>query len=351
MAIERVMDAIAAHLGARSARGAPGQSLRARARRHALSHDRSRTMSRRRSSPSWRKAPAMPRAAPRWRRSTPATRILKKGLALTPVKFGISFTTTHLNQAGALVLVYADGSIHLNHGGTEMGQGLMIKVAQVVADVFAVPIDSVKISATRTDKVPNTSATAASSGADLNGMAARIAAETIRERLDAFAATAAGRRRGLDLRRALPPRPSRPHLARRDRLLRDAGHPLRPRRPSRPPLPLFRLWRGAQRGRDRHAHRRAQGRRGRHPPRRRPLAQPGDRPRADRGRLHPGHGLADHRGAGLRRARPPAHPRALHLQDPDRQRPPGADGDRDLGARARMPSPPSTAPRRSASRL
>jgi xanthine dehydrogenase large subunit len=118
--------------------------------------------------------------------------VLKKGLALTPVKFGISFTTTHLNQAGALVLVYADGSIHLNHGGTEMGQGLMIKVAQVVADVFAVPIESVKISATRTDKVPNTSATAASSGADLNGMAAKNAAETIRDRLAAFAATQEG---------------------------------------------------------------------------------------------------------------------------------------------------------------
>ena len=117
-----------------------------------------------------------------------AHNVLKKGLALTPVKFGISFTTTHLNQAGALVLVYADGSIHLNHGGTEMGQGLMIKVAQVVADVFEVPVETVKISATRTDKVPNTSATAASSGADLNGMAARNAAETIRKRLDAFAA-------------------------------------------------------------------------------------------------------------------------------------------------------------------
>jgi xanthine dehydrogenase large subunit len=116
-------------------------------------------------------------------------KILKKGLALTPVKFGISFTTTHLNQAGALVLVYADGSIHLNHGGTEMGQGLMIKVAQVVADVFGVPIDAVKVSATRTDKVPNTSATAASSGSDLNGMAAKNAAEQIKARLDEFAAT------------------------------------------------------------------------------------------------------------------------------------------------------------------
>jgi xanthine dehydrogenase large subunit len=119
-------------------------------------------------------------------------RILKKGLALTPVKFGISFTTTHLNQAGALVLVYADGSIHLNHGGTEMGQGLMIKVAQVVADVFAVPIESVKISATRTDKVPNTSATAASSGTDLNAMAAQNAAMTIRDRLAALAASIFG---------------------------------------------------------------------------------------------------------------------------------------------------------------
>lgn len=115
--------------------------------------------------------------------------VLKKGLALTPVKFGISFTTTHLNQAGALVLVYADGSIHLNHGGTEMGQGLHIKIAQIVADVFAVPIEAVKVSSTRTDKVPNTSATAASSGADLNGMAARNAAETIRKRLGDFAAT------------------------------------------------------------------------------------------------------------------------------------------------------------------
>jgi len=117
---------------------------------------------------------------------------LKKGIALTPVKFGISFTTTHLNQAGALVLVYTDGSIQINHGGAEMGQGLMIKVAQVVADVFAVPIGAVRITATRTDKVPNTSATAASSGADLNGMAAHIAAMTIRDRLADFASRSFG---------------------------------------------------------------------------------------------------------------------------------------------------------------
>jgi len=112
----------------------------------------------------------------------------KRGIALTPVKFGISFTTTFLNQAGALVHVYRDGSIAVNHGGTEMGQGLFIKVAQVVADVFGVPVDMVQISATRTDKVPNTSATAASSGSDLNGMAAAIAARSIRERLREVAA-------------------------------------------------------------------------------------------------------------------------------------------------------------------
>ena len=118
--------------------------------------------------------------------------VLKKGIALTPVKFGISFTTTHLNQAGALVHVYADGSIQINHGGTEMGQGLYVKVAQVVADVFAVPLARVRITATRTDKVPNTSATAASSGADLNGMAALAAATTIRDRLAAFLASEHG---------------------------------------------------------------------------------------------------------------------------------------------------------------
>ena len=114
--------------------------------------------------------------------------VLKKGIALTPVKFGISFTLTHLNQAGALVHVYTDGSVHLNHGGTEMGQGLYIKIAQVVAEVFGISADMVRITATTTGKVPNTSATAASSGADLNGMAAKIAATTIKARMVDFAA-------------------------------------------------------------------------------------------------------------------------------------------------------------------
>jgi xanthine dehydrogenase large subunit len=109
--------------------------------------------------------------------------VIRKGLAFSPVKFGISFTLTHLNQAGALVHVYQDGSIHMNHGGTEMGQGLFQKVAQVAADRFGVPLEMVKITATDTGKVPNTSATAASSGSDLNGMAVKAACDTIRDRM------------------------------------------------------------------------------------------------------------------------------------------------------------------------
>ncbi len=115
------------------------------------------------------------------------SRIIKRGIALTPVKFGISFTKTEYNQAGALVHVYTDGSIHLNHGGTEMGQGLYTKVAQVVADEFQVDLDRIKVTATTTAKVPNTSATAASSGSDLNGMAAANAAQQIKDRLVQFA--------------------------------------------------------------------------------------------------------------------------------------------------------------------
>ena len=120
-----------------------------------------------------------------WNAANP---VLKRGIALTPVKFGISFTLTWLNQGGALVHVYQDGSVHLNHGGTEMGQGLFQKVAQVAAAVFGLQTGAVKITATDTAKVPNTSATAASSGSDLNGMAVRAACETIRGRMAAHLA-------------------------------------------------------------------------------------------------------------------------------------------------------------------
>lgn len=113
---------------------------------------------------------------------------LRKGISLTPVKFGISFTLKHLNQAGALVNVFGDGSVQVNHGGTEMGQGLHTKITQVVAEEFGIDIGRVRITATRTDKVPNTSATAASVGSDLNGMAASRAAGVIRRRLARLAA-------------------------------------------------------------------------------------------------------------------------------------------------------------------
>ena len=122
------------------------------------------------------------------RRFNQQHKIVKRGIALTPVKFGISFTATHLNQAGALLHIYTDGTVHLNHGGTEMGQGLFTKVAQVVAEELQIDIDRIKITASNTSKVPNASATAASAGSDLNGMAAQAAARTIKNRLIRFAA-------------------------------------------------------------------------------------------------------------------------------------------------------------------
>jgi xanthine dehydrogenase large subunit len=122
------------------------------------------------------------------------SRWVKRGIALTPVKFGIAFTTTHLNQAGALVHLYTDGSLHLNHGGVEMGQGLLTKVSQIAADEMGLPLDRVFVTATTTEKVPNTSATAASSGSDLNGRAAQLAVRAIRQRLEPLAAERLGGR-------------------------------------------------------------------------------------------------------------------------------------------------------------
>ena len=118
-----------------------------------------------------------------WNAANP---ILKRGLAITPVKFGISFTATLFNQAGALVHVYTDGSVQVNHGGTEMGQGLHTKVAQIVADELGVPFERVLCTASDTGKIPNASATAASAGTDLNGRAAQFAARNVRDNLAAF---------------------------------------------------------------------------------------------------------------------------------------------------------------------
>jgi xanthine dehydrogenase large subunit len=129
------------------------------------------------------------RAIAQWNAAAP---VIRRGIALTPVKFGISFTATHYNQAGALLHAYADGSALLNHGGTEMGQGLFVKVQQVVAHELGLPLERVRVSASDTSKVPNASPTAASSGSDLNGMAAQRAAQTLRARLAAFAAARYG---------------------------------------------------------------------------------------------------------------------------------------------------------------
>ena len=127
----------------------------------------------------------------RWRRNAiaawnAANPVLKRGIAITPVKFGISFTATLFNQAGALVHVYTDGSVQVHHGGTEMGQGLHTKVAQIVADELGVPLHRVLVTASDTSKVPNASATAASSGTDLNGRAAQFAARNVRDNLASF---------------------------------------------------------------------------------------------------------------------------------------------------------------------
>ncbi|NKE68071.1 xanthine dehydrogenase molybdopterin binding subunit [Ramlibacter sp. RBP-2] len=118
-----------------------------------------------------------------WNANSP---VIKRGIAVTPVKFGISFTATFFNQAGALVHVFTDGSVQVNHGGTEMGQGLHTKIMQLVADELGVPFERVRVTPTETGKVPNASATAASSGTDLNGRAAQFAARNIRDNLAAF---------------------------------------------------------------------------------------------------------------------------------------------------------------------
>ena len=272
-----------------------------------------------------------------WNATSP---VLKRGLALTPVKFGISFNVAHFNQAGALVHIYADGSVLVNHGGTEMGQGLNTKVAQVVAHELAIDFDAVRVTATDTQKVANTSATAASTGADLNGKAAQDAARQIRERLAAFAAKRHGGRAedvrfangrvsvaGKELAFAELVRQAymaRVQLVER-RLLRHARPALGSRETAGQAVLLLRLRRGGERGGGRHVDRRVPAAARRRAARRRHIAESGDRHRPGRRRVHPGHGLADDGRTRLasedRRA---ADTRAEHLQDPDRQRLPAA---------------------------
>ena len=268
-----------------------------------------------------------------------ASPILKRGLGLFPLKFGISFNIPHMNQAGALVHVYTDGSIRLNHGGTEMGQGLFIKVAQVVAEVFKVDVDRIRPSATSTAEVPNTSPTAASTGSDLNGWAAWEGANTIKQRMVAFAAehfgaapadiefaegnvriAKPGQQPGPELRRAGQALLDGPRVAVGHRLLQDAQAPLGWRGDARPAVLLFLLRRGGGRGGDRHPDRREPRAARRPGAGLRRLAQSRDRSRPDRGRLRAGPGLAHLRGAVVGQGGPAAHGRPLDLQDPGQPR-------------------------------
>ncbi len=264
-----------------------------------------------------------------------ASPVLKKGLALTPVKFGISFNVVHYNQAGALVHVYTDGSVLVSHGGTEMGQGLNTKVAQVVAHELGIGLKHVRSTAADTSKVANTSATAASTGSDLNGKAGQDAARQIRHRLARVrrgnvrrprrgrrVRRRRGQRRGQGHRvpraRAAGVSRARPALVRR--LLRDAEAPLGRPHDERPAVLLFRVRCRGVGGRRRHADRRIQAAARRPAARCRRLHQSGDRHRAGRRRLHPGHGLAHDRRALVERGRRADDPCAVDVQDPGGQR-------------------------------
>ena len=270
------------------------------------------------------------------RKFNKANPILRRGIAMTPVKFGISFTATHLNQAGALVHVYKDGSVHLNHGGTEMGQGLFIKVAQVVADELGVGIDRIRNNASDTSKVPNASATAASSGSDMNGKAAQIAARKIRCRLTEFAARhfAVNERGRRFCRRFRKPKRQDPRLRRAgaacvvrsriavgNRFLQNAEDQLRPRHVQRSTVFLLRIRSGGQRSYRRYINRREPHPAGRYPARLRRLAEPGDGPRPGGRRFRAGRGLADVGGGLLERQRRIADARTIDLQNSHLLRP------------------------------
>ena len=235
----------------------------------------------------------------------------KRGLAVTPVKFGISFNFTAFNQAGALVHVYKDGSVLINHGGTEMGQGLHTKMLQVAATALGVPLGRVRLAPTRTDKVPNTSATAASAGADLNGGAVKDACDQITPPPATRACRPSRPLLGGAGRPRLPPA----RAAVGGRLLPHRGAELGRHDDDRLAVQVLRVRRRRRRGRGRRFHRGQQDAARRHRPRRRRQPLAAGRPRPDRGRVRAGRRLADPRGPALghlrRTARRPA-PRPAH---------------------------------------
>ena len=240
----------------------------------------------------------------------------KKGIALVPLKFGISFTATMLNQGGALLNIYMDGSVSVNHGGIEMGQGLNTKIAQIAADGLGIPVDFIRVTGTDTQKVPNASATAASSGADINGAAVNNACDQMRVRLAAVAArmlnctpdtikfiagqaintlaTAEnGTKTAVSWKELGQTSLAGPRWPVGDRFLHDAGHQIRLHDPARQGVLLLLLRRSGDRGRNRHPHGRVVAAKSRHRARRRQIDQPCYRFRADRRRVRARHGLAD----------------------------------------------------------
>ena len=264
--------------------------------------------------------------------------VLRRGIALTPVQFGISFTLPHLNQAGALVNVYQDGSILLNHGGTEMGQGLFVKLAQVVAEAFGVPLEMVRPSATSTAMVPNAAPTAASAGSDLNGMAALLAANAIRARMTDVAAAAWGvpaesvafANGRVTSGNFVMSFGELAALSRRQRVqLSATGFYRTPEldwdRERRSGRPFYYFAYGAAcaeveidtltGGNTGAARGPAPGRRA--------FAQSSHRHRSDRGRVRAGYGLVDDRGVGLGWQGPAGDPCAVDVQNPRRIRCPG----------------------------
>jgi xanthine dehydrogenase large subunit len=262
----------------------------------------------------------------------------KRGLAITPVKFGISFNKVEYNQAGALVHIYTDGSVQLNHGGTEMGQGLHSKMLAVASRCLGIDVARIQIMVTSTDKVPNTSATAASSGSDLNGQAVKAACETLLARMRPVAATLLQceaddvvfaedavfkSRRTVAapaIRRGGAGELPRTHQPLRHGLLSHAGLVLGSCKRQGQSVLLLCLRCGRQRGGSLRLHRHASPAAGGHTPRRRRFADREHRPWPDRGRLRAGHGLVDLRGTALERCRQTADRCAEHVQDSHRRR-------------------------------
>ena len=267
------------------------------------------------------------------RRSTPSTpdaTHVKHGLAFQPVKFGISFTVSVLNQAGALVVVYTDGSAQINHGGTEMGQGLHTKMAAVAADALGLPSDRIRVMHTNTEKVPNTTPTAASSGSDLNGAAVLDACRKITQRMRPVAAELlgcaeaevcfeAGRVHGggaeLSIRRGRKRMLGAARLALSDWIWATPGVAYDRNKGEGTPFYYY-AYGGAVSEVElcglTGEHRVRRG----HPARRGQPAGPEHRPRAGRGSVYPRHGLAHRRGGLVSRGRSLSDRRSFDVQDP-----------------------------------